>query len=220
MMIQFRNRVGLRRCFTMVELLITITLAAGGILSMVALTRLKSRMVAFERDLAVSQNVAQAIASQLAGEDLNWDASNPIDPTRTPLLFYGLNGTTTLPGGGLGQVWYALPNRTATGSPTFNPMAIPNGGIFGGAVPNVTNQAANDHYQEYCVHYRLQYQGGGQQIIEYEIRVFFPIQDASFAPANGFDDCGFATANANPPLSMADRSDLFNFYSLPGTVTE
>lgn len=209
----------------MVELLLTISLAAGGVLAMVAMTNVKSRIMAYERDLAVARGLANSFIAQLQGESTNWTSPGDFDATTTPLLLRAMNaratyGTDTNGDGDPDEgIWLAVPSATApdSQSPRFNSLGVPAEPVLGYAA--ITTASASAEYSpRYCIHYRVDYvadTAAPGELLNLQVRVFWPVtQDAFELSSNGFPDCGAGDASPTRELQMAGEIE-----SSPGVLT-
>lgn len=195
----------IRPGFTMIELLMAAFLAAVGMLTMVALGNVQSQLYTFERDGSVARILANSFLARLRGEAMNFNEDADFSETETPLLLYGLTAGTMTEGG----QWVAVPTIAENGSPLFNPLGIPSEEMVGGTNYITGNPDANEDNQRYCIHYKLGFVSEDMapgELLNAQVRVFYPLRTDSFSPNLGVADCGFAD-----PADMAARTHQFRY---------
>ena len=190
-----------RSGFTMVEFALTLGLATLAIAAIVATNQVQVILATSQRDVVVAHQLANSFLAQLVGESVNWNSDYDFNSTETPLLLHGLGGDAE----GTGEVWYAVPNNGATGSPYFNSLGVPSETMIGNAALNTDNGLVNSYSQRFCIHYRLEYvvDMAPLSVLNVQVRVLFPRDPTAYGPA-GVEDCGFAE-----PDDMFDNTDLF-----------
>lgn len=164
------RRLQHRRGFNLIEFMVTLFLSGLAITGIVVMNDIQTQLVKSQRDTTIARILAESFVAQLQGETVNWETDFDFSEADTPLLFFGLGKLTT----GIGEVWVSVPNSSETASPTFNSLGVPAENLYGGAVLDGANGKVNNYSQRYCVQYRLEYVGVGNDLMNLQVRILWP----------------------------------------------
>lgn len=168
-----------RRGYTIVELLMSLSVLAIGVSGVIAMQRVTLETNRHAKDLAIATRVAEAWADQLTADGMVWttDASS--------------NSTLTT-----NTTWLKLTTAGNTGTwmiPPYSPELV-----FGpafGALGQPRDPAANPELVHFCTHVRLAFlqpESGatlGNGVIRAQVRVFWRRDDqAAVAPGGNLCD--------------------------------
>ncbi len=148
-----------RRGYTLVELLMAITIFAIGVTGVIAMQKVTVRANQHARDLAVATHIAHAWHEQLAADAAHWNHPSPNNAVQD-----------------LGQTNW-LVNVTGSAGQWFRPAYVPPL-LFGPAFDVFGNvvEETNLTQARYCTHIRLNWlypDNAGNGLLRAEVRVFW-----------------------------------------------
>ena len=186
-----------RRAFTAVEVMVSISLFAIGLTSVIGVQRLAIRTNYHARRLDVASNIGQMWMDRLRRDATLWttpSASFPTSPsnrsvTNTPLI-------ATISAAGEWQLPLGRVDETPPVSPGFD--------LVGEDMARVDLPNAM-----FCVNTRLTWLRT-EELIRAEVRVFWP-KNYELAPLAN-------VCTANPPATLGEETDRYNFVYLVSSL--
>ena len=176
------------RGYTLVELLMSITVLAFGVSGVIAMQRVTLASNRQSKDLAVATRIAEAWADQLAADAMLWSLDSGNNSTRNRTTWLQLANPSSI------VDWFVPPYSASRGfGPAFGPLGAPRD-------PGVRPEQAH-----FCVHLRLAFlksetlPGPGNGVIRTQVRVFWKREDPGLAAAPAASICSIddATFKAN-----------------------
>lgn len=175
-----RRRAAVRSAwgYTLVELLMSITVLAFGVSGVIAMQRVTLASNRQSKDLAVATRIAQAWADQLAADAMLWSVDTSGASTRGRTTWLQLANPSTI------VDWFVPPYSAARGfGPAFGPLGAPR------------NPSVNPEQAHFCVHLRLAFlksetqPNPGNGLIRTQVRVFWKREDPGLAAAPSANIC-------------------------------
>ena len=167
-----RLRARRRRGYTIVELLMALTVLAIGVSGIIAMQKVTVSANRHARSLALATNIAQAWIDQLNADAVLWNHPSPRPDS---------------PPSDIGETRWL--NQIATNDGVwFEPEAVGQFGPAFDALGNVVPAAADPSQVVFCTHLRLtwlQPETGGSGLIRAEVRVFWLRDGGGGAVADG-----------------------------------
>lgn len=176
------NRRQFVRGYTLVELLMSITVLAFGVSGVIAMQRVTLASNRQSKDLAVATRIAQAWADQLAADAMLWSVDSANKSTLDRTTWLKLANPTNI------VDWFVPPYSAARAfGPAFGPLGAPRD-------PGVRPEQAH-----FCAHLRLAFLKSetksqtnpvdGNGVIRAQVRVFWKREDPGLAAAPAANIC-------------------------------
>jgi prepilin-type N-terminal cleavage/methylation domain-containing protein len=171
------------RGYTLVELLMSITVLAFGVSGVIAMQRVTLASNRQSKDLAIATRVAEAWADQLAADAMLWSLDAGGNTTRNRTTWLQLANPSSI------VEWFVPPYSAARAfGPAFGPLGAPRD-------PGVRPEQAH-----YCVHLRFAFlrsetlPAPGNGVIRAQVRVFWKREDPGLAAAPAANICSIDDA--------------------------
>jgi prepilin-type N-terminal cleavage/methylation domain-containing protein len=178
-----RLRRGAGRGYTLVELLMSITVLAFGVSGVIAMQRVTLASNRQSKDLAVATRIAEAWADQLAADGMLWSLDTGGTSTRSRTTWLQLANPS-------GIVDWFLPPYSSTRAfgPAFGPLGAPR------------DPAVRPEQSHFCAHLRLAFlksetlPNPGNGLIRAQVRVFWKRESPGLATLPAADICAIDDA--------------------------
>ncbi len=200
-----RGRIKRERGYTIVELMMAVTIFGIGVSGIAAMQILSASANAHAKDLAVATQLARSWQEKLAMDSTLWGGKQMWQRTQTTWI----NQEAVV-----SNAWFQ-PGLDAATAPAFGPAAGPMG--------NFVNHTTSPQDVVFCTHIRLTPIDDvpGSQLMRTEVRVFWPKGETSYVANSGNYCDGLAGTVTVVAASSADPAlAQFHFVYKTSAVRE
>ena len=166
------------RGYTLVELLMSVTVLAFGVTGVIAMQKVTLASNRQSKELAIATRIAEAWADQLATDSMLWSVDSGNNSTRDRTTWLRLANPSNI------VDWFVPPYSAARSfGPAFGPLGAPRDPL---------NRPEQAHF---CVHLRLAFlksetlPAPGNGVIRTQVRVFWKREDPGLAAAPAANIC-------------------------------